>query len=267
MPKHLNPYERRQRKREVNQITARALLIALVVAGLGYFLTTSSLNTGMYQEVLASNGTKTLDSVRTSYLFTFGICCFPITFIALAVFLAIVTPRRRKTFEFDDSMQVQPYAQAYMEPYAQPRWTHPPQPHTIKLSSLSPTQFEYLVAELIEAKGFHPRVVGGRGDGGVDIEVYGQQGTLIGIVQCKRYDPNKALPPTFVRELAAVRYRTGVKKAYLATSTYFSEQTHYEAAQLGIELVSGDDLRKMMRTRRYQSPNQWMPPNSGAQRW
>jgi hypothetical protein len=120
-------------------------------------------------------------------------------------------------------------------------------PAFIPAHLLTPTQFEYEVARLITAQtGLQTRVVGGSGDGGVDIEVLRNR-QVVGIVQCKRYDPARALPPGHIRELYAVKVQRGVSIAYLVTTAALTTATHHEAARLGIRLITGEDLERMRR--------------------
>lgn len=124
----------------------------------------------------------------------------------------------------------------------------PPSLKHIDNSQLDPTVFEEEIAWLITATtGHKAEVVGGSSDQGIDIEVYGKSGKRIGIVQCKRYDPSRPLPPNHVRELFAVKRRFRVPTAYLATTTYFSDSTRQEARELGIRLMDGTTIRRMQK--------------------
>ncbi|MBK8136831.1 MAG: restriction endonuclease [Chloroflexi bacterium] len=76
-------------------------------------------------------------------------------------------------------------------------------------------------------------VTGGRGDGGVDIEIRSEK-TLVGIVQCKQYDERTSLAPSHIRELAAVKAKRAVQIAYLVTTARFSKAAKTEAEELGV---------------------------------
>ncbi|MDX2137948.1 MAG: restriction endonuclease [Chloroflexota bacterium] len=111
--------------------------------------------------------------------------------------------------------------------------------------TLSARQFESEVAALIEhLSGYKTEIVGGAGDQGVDIRVV-EKGKLVGIVQCKYYDPAKTLPPAFIRETAAIKRRLDVRKAYLVTTARFSDQARAEASQYDVSLIDGADLRRL----------------------
>jgi restriction endonuclease Mrr len=114
-------------------------------------------------------------------------------------------------------------------------------------STMSATEFEQQVAWLLNAlTPYRAEVVGGAGDGGIDIKIFAEKNRLIGIVQCKRYKPDKPLAPMHIRSLAGVKARVGVNVAYLATTSYFTEETRKEAKELGIKLLDGDKINRMV---------------------
>jgi restriction endonuclease Mrr len=113
---------------------------------------------------------------------------------------------------------------------------------------LSPEDFEVEVARVITAKtGLSTCRVGGSGDGGVDVIVYDAQGRPRGIVQCKRYAPNKALSPDHVRAFAGVKQRMQVKVAYLVTTAYVTPSTLQEGELLGVRVIGGKAFDAMRR--------------------
>ncbi len=106
-------------------------------------------------------------------------------------------------------------------------------------------QFERDVAAVIRQLTRHEVVVtGGRGDGGVDIEIRSEK-TLVGIVQCKQYDERTSLAPSHIRELAAVKAKRAVQIAYLVTTARFSKAAKTEAEELGVKLIDGAGLNKL----------------------
>jgi restriction endonuclease Mrr len=106
--------------------------------------------------------------------------------------------------------------------------------------NLSPSDFEkevgWVFARLFPVK---PQLVGGIGDGGIDLNLYDTSGTLVGIVQAKRYGANKTLKPSFLRELDSCKRRLGVRRAFLVTTAQFSAETRQQAKDMGIDLVDG----------------------------
>jgi hypothetical protein len=117
--------------------------------------------------------------------------------------------------------------------------------------------FEQEVAALIKTlTGNQTVVVGGAGDGGVDIEVYNEKQRLIGVIQCKQVKANKILPPAVIRELNTVKHYRQVNTAYLVTTGRFSQESIELARELGVRLISGTELTKLRQktTSKTQSP-------------
>lgn len=107
--------------------------------------------------------------------------------------------------------------------------------------------FEELTARVISiVTGMKAELTNGGGDGGVDVNLY-RSGKLVGIVQCKNYDPLKALPPGYIRELATVKRDRRVEYAYLVTTAYFSKQSEREAERLGINLIDASEFADLKR--------------------
>ncbi len=108
------------------------------------------------------------------------------------------------------------------------------------------TDFEYEVAGIIHAMtGKRTAVVGGSGDGGIDIKVFDDKNQLVGIVQCKNINPNKTVYPAHIRDLNTVRHHHQVNTAYLVTTGRFSENSRELAQKLGVKLIDGATLKKM----------------------
>ena len=124
-----------------------------------------------------------------------------------------------------------------------------PQPQAIpprKKKKQTPTEFEHEVARLIQMlSGKRTQVVGGAGDGGIDVKVFGEDNRLVGVVQCKLYAPNKALSPSYIRDLNTVRHYHHLNTAYLVTTGKFSQASQKLAQQLGIKLIDGASLEKL----------------------
>ncbi|MCC6976539.1 MAG: restriction endonuclease [Anaerolineae bacterium] len=127
--------------------------------------------------------------------------------------------------------------------------------------TLSPAEFENEVALVLEQ--IYPvkaKRTGGMGDGGIDIELYDlETHTRRVIVQCKRYLPNRAVPPSEVRDLDSCRRRTGVRQALLVTTGRFSEQTQRDAKSWGIDLMDGTKFEEA-RTSAYRKLYPPTPP-------
>lgn len=108
-----------------------------------------------------------------------------------------------------------------------------------KQDKITPRDFEHEVAWVFNTLTPYKAIVsGGAGDGGIDIKV--MKGTALrSVVQCKKYDPKRALPPQYVRELSAVKQQHHVSSAYLVTTAYFTPATEKEAEKYGIKLIDG----------------------------
>jgi len=231
MGDRLNQYQRRQAKRRIDKSMAQAFLSTVLLFGIGYLLFHDTFMRSVYQQVLDSNGRLNVDAVQVADASNYVIP-FLIVWVVLSAFLTLRASSRHSSFEFDD-----PGLGASGERRGKP----------INLHRLSPRQFEEVVAQMIARQGYRTRVVGGARDGGVDIKVFSRQGQLVGVVQCKRYKPNKALTPGFVREMATVRQMHGVNIAYLATTAYFTEESKRLAQQLNVRLIDGHDLKQIVK--------------------
>lgn len=232
----LNQYQRRQAKRESEQILGFAALIAIGLMVISYFALRTRLDASMYEEVIASSGARTLAQVQTSRLIElapFAMIGFVVLWLLIAFALAFMT-RRRSRFDFDGAAPDQAAVPSELL-------------ESVDLHRISPREFEERVAYLISLQGYKTQVCGGAGDGGIDVKVYDRESKLIGVVQCKRYNPQRALPPMFVREMATVKREQGVEVAYLATTAYFTEETRRHAKQAGVRLIDGRDLRRISR--------------------
>jgi hypothetical protein len=114
------------------------------------------------------------------------------------------------------------------------------------LTDLSPSDFEREVARLIEVlTGNKTEVCGASGDGGVDIKVYNEKKRLIGVIQCKRVNASKTVPPSVIRDLNTVKHQHQVNTAYLITTGRFSEDSQQLAKELGVRLIGGIELDRM----------------------
>lgn len=204
----LNQYQQRQEKRRSDRVVGQAGLSIVFLYGLGYFLL----------------GNTVIHS--TIFIVSFIVISF-----ALITWLLWRDSRKHNNFEFGE----------------QPLPTSAGKGSEIDFHKLTPRQFEEIVAQLIARQGYRTKIVGGAGDQGVDIKVYNPQGQFVGVVQCKRYRPNKALAPAFVREMDSVKRMHGVSIAYLATTAYFTEETKRLAQKLDVRLIDGRDLRHIAR--------------------
>lgn len=115
----------------------------------------------------------------------------------------------------------------------------------VSVSTLSYADFEHEVARLFNVlTPYKAIVMGGAGDKGIDLQLL-KDGQLVGIVQCKKYDPSRMLQPGFIRELHSCKIDYNVDRAYLVTTAHFSNQSRREAERKGIILIDGDRLNEI----------------------
>lgn len=108
------------------------------------------------------------------------------------------------------------------------------------LYAMTPAAFERHVAALFAASGYAVRVVGGAGDGGVDVRVW--RDGWSGVVQCKRYRPDRALGPAAVRELVGTRAHERARVAWLATTARLSPAARRLAEEEGVVVLDAPAL-------------------------
>ena len=66
------------------------------------------------------------------------------------------------------------------------------------------------------------------------------------VFQVKRYGQDKSIQPNKIRELAGARERVNAEKAVFITTSDFTQPAKNEALDLGIELVDGNKLMKLL---------------------
>lgn len=112
----------------------------------------------------------------------------------------------------------------------------------------SPTEFEYVTAELFRRFGYKADVTPQSGDQGIDI-VLKKQDRIIG-VQCKRYNIQNKIGPNLIREFIGALDGRGLKSGYFVTTSEFTRAAKETArkSRYQIKLLSGEDLGEL-RTR------------------
>ena len=116
--------------------------------------------------------------------------------------------------------------------------------HPEKMHDLNPRKFEELVAALFQAKGYDVEL-GSRGaDGGVD--VYALKKTLVGsvliLVQCKRYGAEKTVGVKVVRELYGLVEAKSATKGFIATTSTFTKNAKAERETIKFRMDFADKL-------------------------
>ena len=113
------------------------------------------------------------------------------------------------------------------------------------LMSLSPGEFEKLVANIFKANGHQAQVLGGSSDHGVDIVVLSNEKEKW-IVQCKRYSGSVGEP--VVRDLYGAMSHEGAQRAYLVTTGSFTTQAQVWAVGKPIVLYDGPALVNLIKS-------------------
>ena len=116
-----------------------------------------------------------------------------------------------------------------------------------QLTRLTWREFEILVAELLQARGFQAELGPGSGDGGVDVRLVQRDpiGDILTLVQVKRYRVDRRI------ELQAVQALYGAEVAYGAQGSMFITTSDYQPAAMRfagrenvrMDLYISDDVR------------------------
>ncbi|MGC0416037.1 restriction endonuclease [Embleya sp. AB8] len=105
---------------------------------------------------------------------------------------------------------------------------------------LTGTEFEELVADLCRRdRCTEVRRVGGSGDNGADVLCRLPDGRSA-VIQCKRYAPNRKIPPKEVRDLLGAKTHFAADVAVFVTTTTFSAQSTAFAVDNGILAIHRD---------------------------
>ncbi len=122
------------------------------------------------------------------------------------------------------------------------------------LMAMSPTEFEHLVRQLLEAD---PTVLDVESlttrqsnDGGVDGVVYIRQalGRSMTVVQAKQYSRNQPIGPAHIRELIGAMHETKAGNGILVTTSRFTAGAIKSAEEFGrIQRIDGNNLVHMIK--------------------
>jgi len=108
------------------------------------------------------------------------------------------------------------------------------------LKEMPAADFEALIGRYFKSMGYVVRRVGKSGDHGVDLAVYTpREGKWI--VQCKRYG-NRTVGEGTVRDLYGAMMHEHADRAFIFTTSDFSQPALEWAQEKPIELVGGDEL-------------------------
>ena len=109
-----------------------------------------------------------------------------------------------------------------------------------QLQSMDPYEFEELVADLWESKGYTTNVRKKSGDKAVDIDA--ERGGRKEVIQVKRYSDGNKIGSEEVRKYATLYQQTDANQVVLVTSGQFTSSARELADDLGVEIVDGREL-------------------------
>ncbi len=113
------------------------------------------------------------------------------------------------------------------------------------MRGMHPSEFEKFIAEMFAALGYETEVVGGKSDGGIDIEM--TKGGRRYVVQCKKFITRK-VRPTDVRDFfGAMIGRNADGKGFFVTTNIFTTEAELFAEGKPLELIDGLELVSLVR--------------------
>lgn len=122
------------------------------------------------------------------------------------------------------------------------------------LMAMSPTEFEHLIRELLEADpsidSIESLTTRQSNDGGVDGVIYIKQpfGRSMTVIQVKQYAPANRLGPVHVRELIGAMHEVKAGNGLLVTTSDFTATARSNAVEFGrISLIDGSNLVFMIK--------------------
>jgi restriction system protein len=131
------------------------------------------------------------------------------------------------------------------------------------LRSLSPVEFERVMAAVLCEAGWKLHVVGGSGDEGADLIGSDPHGRSA-LVQCKRYAGGHTVGSPAVQLVIGARAIHRVERALIVTTSRFTEPARRLAAREGVGLVDETSITQMaapaLAARDSPSPASWAPP-------
>ena len=136
---------------------------------------------------------------------------------------------------------------------------YPEQLHTLagpeSLSGMSDRDFEYCCKYLLEGlrygKAFVTRKGPRGGDGGVDLMLYADDGSVFAYVQCKLWRGRHTGYVKPIRELAGCMAPDDVRRGYFIVTAPANSYEREEARRRNITLIDRIDFARMLETYRH----------------
>lgn len=121
-----------------------------------------------------------------------------------------------------------------------------------QLQGMDPYDFEELVAEVWEAKGYDTHVRQGSQDRGIDVEATKDSERVL--IQAKRYSSNNKVGSEDVRKYATLwQQEPTANRIMLVTTSTFTSEAKTVAAEQNIEIVDGEGFLEMMQETKIDS--------------
>lgn len=117
----------------------------------------------------------------------------------------------------------------------------------------NPTDFEHFCAELFTFMGYTAVVTPPSNDGGYDIKLYSGQETVL--VECKCYAPDHKVDRPLIQKLVGANQKEAANRMFFVTTSSFTRPAVEFAAQVHVELISGEDLILMLQNGDSLSPS------------
>jgi len=113
------------------------------------------------------------------------------------------------------------------------------------LRGMSPSEFEAYIADMFTALGYRTKLVGGSGDGGIDIAMTKDGHRYL--VQCKKFITQKVTPHDIRDFFGAMGGQHIDGRGFFVTTNIFTSAAEREAEGKQIELIHGNELIRMIR--------------------
>jgi restriction system protein len=113
------------------------------------------------------------------------------------------------------------------------------------LRRMKPTEFEEFTARMFDALGYKTELVGGSGDGGVDIEMTKDGRSYL--VQCKKFITRKVTPHDVRDFYGAIGDRQIDGRGFFVTTNIFTLEAERFAEGKALELIDGNRLIQIVR--------------------
>jgi len=116
-----------------------------------------------------------------------------------------------------------------------------------KLYNMNPTEFEYFLADCWKEIGFNAKVVPDKDDLGIDVIAQRQEPWREKhAIQAKRHKPDNTINLNTVRSYGAIDKMGDADKAFIVTTSQFTENASKVARSMDVELIDGIELTEFV---------------------